>query len=161
MTYHLEGDDYLDLWKYFEDRADDIKEAMFNSVTWALGFSAAVFGFIFTQLFDMSGLTLSYLDLKSPIAVVFASLVGLLLCAYSVILVFESKKHILRNWDRATRCKRELYGLGPIFRNQESDAEGGRSGPLHYVWNQVLTVIVFFAAGFYGLLVFALASLRT
>jgi hypothetical protein len=36
----------------------------------------------------------------------------------------------------------------------------GRQWPLHYVWNQVLTVIVLLAAGF-GLSVFALASLRT
>ena len=48
MAHNLEGDDYLDLWKYFEDRADNVKEAMFTSVTLALGFSAAVFGFIFS-----------------------------------------------------------------------------------------------------------------
>ena len=34
----------LDLWKFFEDRGSKLKESLFNTVSWVLGFSAAVLG---------------------------------------------------------------------------------------------------------------------
>ena len=49
MAYRVQDSDYLHLLEYFEERADSIKEAMFNSVTWAVGFAAAILGFIFTN----------------------------------------------------------------------------------------------------------------
>jgi hypothetical protein len=69
--------------------------------------------------------------------------------------------YILQKRDRAKRRKRELRGPAAIFQNQAPGMDEGRQWPLHYVWNQVLTVIVFFAAGFFGLFAFALARLRS
>lgn len=33
MKYQLNDDDYFKLWIYFQDRADKIKEAMFETLT--------------------------------------------------------------------------------------------------------------------------------
>jgi len=37
---------------YFEDRAASIKGAMFKTLTWTIGFAAALLGFIFAKLSD-------------------------------------------------------------------------------------------------------------
>jgi hypothetical protein len=157
MAHNLEGDDYLDLWKYFEDRADNVKGAMFTSVTWALGFSAAIFGFIFSTLLDLKEMTLFDLKPKSPEAVFLASVVGYLLCLYSVIMVRESRKHILRNWERAERCKRNVYGMTHIVPDLDKDPTA--ESWLNLVWNRVLVIIFAFTAGFCALVALALAKL--
>ena len=156
MAYELEGADYFNLWQYFQDRADKTKEAMFSSVTWAVGFSAALFGFIFTTLVDVKGLRL-----MSPMAVIGAAVIGLFLCGYSAILIVELKSHILRNWQFAARCKREVHGLTGIFETPESEQRQPSEWSTHYVWTQVGLVVVFFAACYIALLVWALASLST
>jgi hypothetical protein len=42
MSYVLQDDDYFALWKYFEDRAGEVKEAMFRTVNLSEGFSRAM-----------------------------------------------------------------------------------------------------------------------
>jgi hypothetical protein len=46
----------VDHWKYFEDRATALKEAMFKTVTWIMGFAAVLFGFAVKEGFE-GGLT--------------------------------------------------------------------------------------------------------
>jgi hypothetical protein len=43
MPFELKDEDYLKLWMYFEDRADKIKEAMFKTLTWTIGFGARIY----------------------------------------------------------------------------------------------------------------------
>jgi hypothetical protein len=154
MSYKIEDDDYLDLWKYFQERADNVKEAMFNSVTWSVGFVAAILGFIMTTQVNVADLSVA-----APKAVIGVSLIGLLLCVYSWIVVLESKKHIRRNWHYADACKLQVEGLDSILRtagpgNQPRDS----SGPLGHVWNQVLCVVGVFALFFVALIVWSIAG---
>jgi hypothetical protein len=97
----LRADDYLELWKYFEARADDLKEHMFESVTWIIGFAAAVLGFIIGKFVDFSGPALAVKE--EWLAVGFCG-VGLLLCAYAGLMLAESADHIKGNWARSKRC---------------------------------------------------------
>ena len=147
MTRKIEDDDYLDLWKYFEDRADNVKEAMFTSVTWVIGFAAAVFGFIFAALVNFEG---GAVTLKSPRGALGASIIGLVLCVYALLLVREAKGHILANWDRAKRCKVEVEGLETILGPERAKGWLGIQ-----VWTQILIVVAVFAAGFSGVFVWA------
>ena len=50
VQFELTREDYLKLWMYFEDRADKVKEAMFKTITWTIGYAAALQGFIFLTL---------------------------------------------------------------------------------------------------------------
>jgi hypothetical protein len=148
VSYKLQDADYLDLWKYFEDRADSVKEAMFNSVTWAVGFAAAVMSLAATTLIDFGG---SALHLKHPILVLAAAIVGLILCAYALILISESAGHIRRNWARAQRCKDNVEGLNSLF-----EAQGPRT---LQVWRQIVIVVGLFITGFTGIGVAAICSM--
>lgn len=92
MEQDLKDSDYLDLWRYFEDRADNVKEAMFSSVTVVLGFSGAVIGFVIDNLVDARQLTLS-----NPTAVLCASVVGIAFGVHAVIMVLESRPVVSRS----------------------------------------------------------------
>jgi hypothetical protein len=140
MAYQVRDNDYLHLLEYFEERADSIKEAMFNSVTWAVGFAAAILGFIFTNLmaFDPQP------SFKSLTGVLGASVV------YAAVLVLESRRHILVNWDRAKLCREQVRGLDRIWLVS-------RNGPWLMVWTQIGIVIFVFAIGFAALFAWALS----
>jgi hypothetical protein len=153
MKYELVDRDYLDLWMYFEEQAGNVKEAMFNSVTWVIGFAAAVFGFILTVLVEFGSTNLS---LKQPWAVVGASGVGVLLCAYSLILLNESKKHILRNWGRAESCKSHVGSLQAIWEVSRVDTKR-RWRP--QVWHHIMMVVLAFVSGFFITLIWAICEI--
>ncbi len=168
MAYQLGDDDYLDLWKYFEERADRVKEAMFSTVTWAIGFAAAILGFIVAKLIDFES---AWFKLRHAGLVLGASAAGIALCVYCWILVGESKKHMIRNWNRAKRCMKQVVGLQGIIaavsdveeRGQEEDHESDRQKQKAVkeenkdakVWNQVLAIVAFFALTFVALFLWA------
>jgi hypothetical protein len=147
MPYKLQDDDYLELWKHFQGRADDVKEAMFNSVTWSVGFSAAILGYIISTQVNLANLSIG-----APKAVLGASVIGLLLCLYSWILVHESRKHIRRNWDYADTCKHQVEGLDAILKI-EPEKQPRAWYSLAHVWNQVLCIVGAFALFFVALIV--------
>jgi hypothetical protein len=156
--YTITDRDHLDLWKYFQDRADNVKEAMFHSVTWSIGFAAAVFGFIITTRLDLSKWRFT-----APESVAGASFLGFLLCVYSLILVEESRKHILSNWDRAKCCKSQIIGLDAILdcvppESKSPERKSSDENPMRYVWNQVFCVIDVFTVLFVVLFIWALKS---
>ena len=91
----------------------------------------------------------------APETIVGASLLGLLLCGYCLILIGESKKHIIRNWDRAECCKNQINNLDDIL-DYVSPEKETKKGPMAYVWNQVLCVVGVFAILFVATLVWVL-----
>jgi hypothetical protein len=42
MQCKLDNKDFLDLWKYFHDKAISVKGAMFSTITWIVGFAGAL-----------------------------------------------------------------------------------------------------------------------
>ena len=77
MEYKLKYQDYLELWKYFQDKAISIKGTMFNTITWIIGFAAALLGSLFSQLtnFESSNAKISLSTLMFLV-----SIVGLVIC---------------------------------------------------------------------------------
>ena len=124
MAYRVQDSDYLHLLEYFEERADSIKEAMFNSVTWAVGFAAAILGFIFTNLVAF---VFHNRHSRARTGVLGASVVGFFVCVYAAVLVLELRRHILVNWDRAKLCREQVHGLDRIWLVS-------RNGPWLMVW---------------------------
>lgn len=146
------ADDYLDLWKYFQGRADDLKAHMFESVTWIIGFAAAVLGFTFEKFADLSGdaLTLE----QKWLAVGFCG-VGLLLCGYAGLVLAEHARHIQRNWARSKKCMEHLIGLPEVIKGDPPIGDTFGSKKLD-VWWQVGIVVILFALGFVATLIFIL-----
>lgn len=81
MPYKLKDDDYLKLWMYFQDRADNVKEAVFKTIPWIVGYAAALLGFIFLILTNHDT-TKTAVARSSVVAL--AAVAGLVICLYSL-----------------------------------------------------------------------------
>ena len=146
----LVADDYLDLWKYFESRADDLKAQMFERVTWIIGFAAAVLGFTFDKFADLNS------DALTPgqkLLAVGLCGVGLVLCAYAGLVLAEYARHIERNWARSKRCRGHLNGLLEVIKGDPpaGNSDGSKT------FRQVGIFIILFALAFVATLLFILA----
>jgi len=126
LAYRLEGKDYLELWQYFEERADELKDQMFQSVTWVIGFAVGVLGFIFATLADVSGP-----DFKFKVWWLVAAfcVVGLFLCGYAGLMLHHYAGHIGRNWTRANNFFREIEGIENLVKDLQEKPEPGRKTP--------------------------------
>ena len=122
MNDNIDKKNYLSLWKYFQDRATSVKGAMFTTVTWVLGFAAALSAFMFSNLAEFSSDAVLSIE-KIALLVSFA---GLSLCVYAYYAISESAKHIRNNWTYADKCMTKVSWLKDIVNpneNNENDWE--------------------------------------
>jgi hypothetical protein len=148
MKHKLEKDDYLDLWKYFDDKATSVKGAMFSTITWIIGFAGALLGFIFVKLadFDLSkaSIPLSWLFTSISIA-------GILICVYAFFALGESAKHIKNNWGYADKiCRDNIEGLREIVLPEKVE----KKDKLTAIWYQLGIVVLLFLVAFVVILAF-------
>jgi hypothetical protein len=148
VKYELRGEDYLKLWMYSQDRADKIKEAMFKTVTWTVGFTSALLGFIFLTFvnFDKEKATIS-----RPWIIIIAGAAGLLTCLYSLFAIAESKRHIVSNWDAANHYANFLKDFDP-------DRTRG-PGRFTKVWHELSVIVWVFGLAFTALVIYGVYSL--
>jgi hypothetical protein len=140
----IKGADYIDLYKFFQLRADSIKTSLFQSVTWVVGFAAAILGFVFNKCFDFE--STSSVTIQEDFGIVLCS-VGGLLCLYGLFLLYDGRNHILGNWDLANQCAAEVPNLEKLTLGQKR-RRGGK------VWHQMGGVVFLFLLTFAGLIVF-------
>jgi hypothetical protein len=144
MSYNLEDADYLKLWMYFQDRADSVKGAMVTTLTWTVGYAAALLGFIFLNLTSYDA---SRAQVALSTVVGSAAAAGLVVCLYAWFMLAESAKHIKANWDRADRCRLRVEGLDEIVLGGEK-----RMPSFMKIWNQLQIIVVLFGIAFVALL---------
>jgi hypothetical protein len=141
--YRLTDEDHLDLWKYFQGRADDIKQAMFTTLTWTLGLASGLLGVIFVSVTTLD-------QEKSAIGLgelmVSAALSGLAICSYAWLALSESARHIQGNWKRADRSRANIEGLTDIL------AAGGPQAPPIKIWVQLRIVVALYVIAFLAVL---------
>lgn len=142
LRYTLADEDYLELWQYFQGRADTLKDSMFQTVTWVIGFAVALLGFCYGKFIEFENGEMVILGRWLGVG---CCLVGLVLCGYAWILLREYGKHIQRNWDRADRCKAEIGGLERlIFGKKLLGRDGKRTEStlkLRNIWDQILVFV--------------------
>lgn len=141
--YRLTDEDHLDLWKYFEGRAEDIKQAMFNTLTWTLGLTSGLLGVIFVSVTTLD-LEKSAIGLGELMAS--AALSGLAICSYTWLALSESARHIQGNWKRADRSRANIEGLDEIL------ATGAPQTPPIRIWVQLRIVVALYVIAFLAVL---------
>lgn len=158
-TYPLNDEDYLKLYMYFEDRADNIKEAMFKTLTWTVGFAAALLGLIFANLinYDRQKAVVPLCSL-----VIVFSIAGLVICLYSYFMLHESGSHIQRNWNRANTFKKKIANLDALLQ-ADNQGDSGTTGFMKRVrewwskiWNQLKIIVFLFAVAFAGTFIWSI-----
>ena len=100
--YVLTESDYLDLYKFFQSRADELKSNMFANVTWVLGFAAAVLGFAVGKFVSFKSTGIEVVQVGVALA---SCVVGALLCFYAILLLRDAAAHIRGNWERSKDCE--------------------------------------------------------
>lgn len=146
MPFELKENDYLKLWMYFEGRADKVKEAMFKTLTWIIGFAAALLGFISHNLVEFDA---SKASVPLSRLVIVSAAAGLVICLYGWFMLSESGKHIARNWARAERCAAQVTGLEAIISGD------GKKDHAIRIWNRLRIIVVLFAIAFTIVLIWA------
>ena len=160
--YALSDADYFDLWKYFQAQAELLKANMFQSVTWIIGFAAAVLGFILAEFVDFEG---SGIAVVNRVVAILFCVVGLVLCLYALFLLSEFAGHINRNWERSDRCLKRVDRLQIIInphsiRNPRSKkAETPRNrDKWGEIWHKIGFVVSLFIIAFFVLAIVCATS---
>jgi hypothetical protein len=140
----MQNTEYIDLWKYYQDKAISVKGAMFNTITWIIGFAAALLGFIFAKIsnFDCTKAIISL-----PCLIVLLSIAGIVICLYAFMALGESAKQIRKHWKRADNCWEKIEGIKKIVDKREENEETGIQ-----IWNQLRLLVGVFIIAFIAIL---------
>jgi hypothetical protein len=109
--YEIKDKDYLELWEHYQDRADSVKESMFENTTWLVGIASAILGFIFSQFLEFKP---SEIIIRQPAFGLLTSAAGTLVSVYALLMLNEFGDHIRTNWGNADYCRCRLLGMPPL-----------------------------------------------
>ena len=140
--------DLPDLWKYFQDRADMLKERQWTIGTWILTLLSGVAAFSLSQ--ETLSITRTGIAVGKPLPAFVLGLVGILICGYGLVVVRNYGSHIQRNWDRAGRVKRQIHDLDAYWGSKKSD-DKPRSRALPPESYYLIVIIVGFLILFLGI----------
>jgi hypothetical protein len=92
------GEENREYWRYFSDRANELKDNLWTQVTWLLGLVGALIAFVVDQeIVSWSG---DGMLLVKAWPALLLGFVGIGLCLFGTVLIFDAGDHIKRNWLR-------------------------------------------------------------
>lgn len=111
----INGNNRIELWKYFEDRGKALQATLWDQGKWLLGMQGAILFLPFTgaQLADKTP-HFPYLTLPFVMPI---SAFGMAVSLYSRNLQKETGKHIARNFDRAIYARDRVCSVSSPYRN--------------------------------------------
>lgn len=146
--HKIKGEDLIELWKYFQDRADMLKERQWTIGTWILTLLSGVAAFSLSQ--QTLTITRTGIAANKPLPAFVLSLVGILICGYGVIVIRNYGHHIQRNWHRADRVKQDIHDLDSYWGGKKSDDQPCRQA-LPSESRNLIVIIVGFLILFVGI----------
>ena len=119
----VQQEDLLGLWKYFQDRADMLKERQWTVGTWILTLLSGNIAFSISQ--ETVTLTEAGVEISKPLPALILGMIGMVICGYGYYVIRNYGKHIQRNWDRADQVRLKIIDLGFYWKTGSSDQESG------------------------------------
>lgn len=153
QSYNIQNQDLLELWKYFEERGDIVKQRMLSIVTWLLALAAGLLGFTVKEL-----KILSPAGSEQDIVALILGFVGVGICGYAAFMIKEFGGHMKANWDSADRLINYIEPLKTIKNLPDDLALNGESLP-RICW-RVLYVAIGFGIAFISVIIIAAISMR-
>jgi hypothetical protein len=138
----IEGQNLIDLWKYFQNRADMLKERQWTIGTWILTLLSGVAAFSLSQ--ETLSITRTGIAANKPLPAFVLGLVGILICGYGWIVIHNYGHHIQRNWDRANRVKQDIHDLDSYWGGKKSDEKPCRQALPSESRNLIVIIVGFF-----------------
>jgi hypothetical protein len=112
----------VELWQYFEGAGNSAKAQMTSMATWLLTIAGGVLSYVVANTLEPSALCT-----KSAETAVLGVLLGLAIGTVNLVMIAEFEKHTVRNWARATACKKALPPLDRIVESSFTDTERATS----------------------------------
>jgi hypothetical protein len=137
-------DDRFEVWKYFEDRANQLGDRMWSMGTWLMSLVAATLALPFVANFVEVPAGPSFLKINARLPVVVIAGFGVALCVYAFVAILDVRRHIERNWRRAGYARTGQW------------TPGSWSGGRRHGWNILLIVGILAFVAFLELFVAAL-----
>ena len=91
----------FDLWKYFEDRADQLGERLWTIGIWLMAVIGATLSLPFAAKFVTLGEGAFPLHVAARLPVALISAVGIALLLYAYLALDDIQHHIVENWEKA------------------------------------------------------------
>jgi hypothetical protein len=101
--------DLLDLWKYFQGRADMLKERQWTVGTWILTLLSGNIAFALSQ--ETVTITEAGIGISKPLPALVLGVIGIIICMYGIHVLRSYREHIQRNWTRADLLRRRIMDL--------------------------------------------------
>lgn len=131
-----------EVWRYFEDRADRIREKIWTVGTWLLGILSAILALPFVSgMIAVDGTQTFEIKTKLPVTAI--CVFGLLFCGYSGRVWWDMKNHLWDNFDRANIARGKPAGSKVIARELLTDMF-----PLLVLLHFIAFILVFLQARF-------------
>jgi hypothetical protein len=90
-------------WKFSQERADKIKDALWSRMTWVLAIYGAIFAFLTNEKIQIVTFPVgSFFEVSKPESAVGIGWLGVLLSVSTILMFYDGMKHIQFNWDRST-----------------------------------------------------------
>lgn len=154
VSQPLDDRQALDLWKYLQDRADQIKERMWTITGWLFALMTGLLGVIADKCVDLGpsriGEDQEQPWLVEPAMAACLSALGLFLCGYTLFMQRAYGHHVISNWVQANRIlqgypalRAVCLGEGPIKPVPDRLRDAVRLATLTFVLGFVfLTILV-------------------
>jgi hypothetical protein len=108
----------IELWRYFEGAGNSAKAQMTSMATWLLTIAGGVLSYVVANSLELPALCT-----KSAETAILGALLGLAIGTINLVMISEFEKHTIRNWARATVCKKALPPLNHIVESSFTDTE--------------------------------------
>jgi hypothetical protein len=108
--------DVFELWKYFEDRADELSDRLWTTGTWLTAILAAILVVPFTAKFIEVQPGNFPLSVGFAFPVILVSLFGIAFGVYALLVLKDIKEHIETNWRKAKYIRKKNWDIAIGFR---------------------------------------------
>ena len=120
-VHKVKDEDLIELWKYFQNRADMLKERQWTIGTWIVTLLSGVAAFSLNQ--ETLSITRTGVAIGKPLPALAIGVVGILICGYAWVVIRNYGSHIQRNWDRADRVKKQISDLDAFWKGENVDCQ--------------------------------------
>jgi xanthosine utilization system XapX-like protein len=101
----------LGLWKHFNDEADKTKDRMWTIASWMFTLQGGLIAYI-SKCITYNN---RHLTINNPPIVIITSLIGIVVCSFTMFMIQQYGYHINSMWNRANIIRREIPGLDEIW----------------------------------------------
>jgi hypothetical protein len=143
QTVNTGKNDDLEVWKYFNEEANNIKDKLWTIASWLYALMGGILALIAKNL-DETDHSFSY-----PLMILVLSLVGIALSLYTWWMIKMYGWHVRTCWDRSNFLRKRVNGLDEIWKSGvRENARKDDPNRIPFFARRLLVLDLLFGGGF-------------